>query len=264
MLRAHGTTDRGGIRASNEDCFALDEELQLLVVADGLGGHNAGELAARLAVESFVDFVRQSREREEGHAADGAGSSVEEWPFGFDPSLSDAGNRVRTGICFANALIIEQSMQADEYSGMGTTLVVALIERGRMAIGHVGDSRLYVLARNGLRLLTQDDTWMATMLAQDPAAVPALVRDHPMRNALTNVVGGRRKTDVHVVEVDLEGGEVLLLSTDGVHDALGKSWLDRLLTKTGDVRAMAESLVSAALTRGSRDNCTAVVARYSA
>ena len=100
---------------------------------------------------------------------------------------------------------------------MGTTVVAARVADGRLSVAHVGDSRLYLLAGRRLRQVTRDDSWMASMLADDPDADPLLLEHHPLRNALTNVVGARPRTDVHVAEEPLAGGERLLLSTDGVH-----------------------------------------------
>lgn len=263
MLRAHGVTDQGSVRATNEDWFAVDEDLQLLVVADGLGGQNAGEIASHMAVESLVAFVRESRGTTESRPPDEIGHSDDRWPFGFDPSLSVGGNRVRTGICLANAHILEKSLTADEYSGMGTTLVVALVEGGRLSVGYVGDSRLYLRGTDSLRQITRDDSWVLAVLDQNPAIDPEIIRQHPMRNALTNVVGAGTGTEVHVVEEMLTGGEVLLLSSDGVHGVLDHDWIDRLLKQTDDVQAVAADLVATAIANGSRDNCTVVVARYS-
>jgi protein phosphatase len=262
MLRAHGVTDQGRIRASNEDWFAVDRQLQLLVVADGMGGHNAGEVAARLAVGTLVRFIRRTHD-----AVPPAPSSTLErgsglWPFGYDTSLSCAGNRLRTAMHVANARVLEASRTADEYSGMGTTLVAALVQDSRLSVGHVGDSRAYLLTSEGLRRLTRDDSWMVRVLGQDAAEDPAVRQHHPMRNALTNVVGTSARTDVHVTEEILRGGELLLLSTDGVHGVLDDGSLARLLASANDVEAVATGVVAAAMDRGSRDNCTAVVARY--
>jgi len=139
--------------------------------------------------------------------------------------------------------------------------VAALAADGRLSVAHVGDSRLYLKSRDRMRQMTHDDSWVATMLAQDPAIDAALFENHPMRNALTNVVGTRRRAVVHVAEEMLDGGELLLLSTDGVHGVLADHRLEALMAD-GDVRQAAASIVAAALARGSRDNCTALVARY--
>jgi protein phosphatase len=252
VLRAYGVTEKGRVRANNQDYFAVDEALQLCVVADGMGGHKAGEIASRLAVETLVEFLRDAKHSQPS----------DRWPFGYDSSLSATGNRVRTAIHFANAQILEASNSVDEYSGMGTTVVVAMVHDSVLSVGHVGDSRLYVLAHGRLRPLTRDDSWMAAVFEQDPALDPAVARLHPMRNVLTNVVGTRPETEVHVTEEPLNGSEILLLSTDGVHGVLDDGWLEKLMTRTDDLRDMARGLVRAALTGGSRDNCTAVVARY--
>ena len=250
MLRAYGVTDKGRVRPVNEDCWAVDDSSNLCVVADGMGGHNAGEVAARIAVDAVVQFL----------ASDS--TAVADWPFGFDPSLSYAGNRLRTAIHLAHVQVLRAAVASNQYSGMGTTVVAAVVDGNRLSVGHVGDSRLYLLAGDRIRQLTHDDSWMASQLAADPAADMTHLLDHPMRHALTNVVGGSRNTDVHVVEEILRGGELLLLSTDGVHGELEDDRIEQLMLDSGDLKAAAAGLVAAALARGSRDNCTAVVARY--
>ena len=261
MLRAYGVTAKGRVRPTNEDYFAIDEGLHLCVVADGLGGHNAGEVAARMAVDAVADHIAMCGAG--SGPQDGADSTAPQragtWPFGFDPSFSHTGNLLRTAIHLANVQILEAAIGSDEYAGMGTTIVAAMIDGERLSVGHVGDSRLYVVADDRMRQLTHDDSWVASALGDDSQAG----RDHPMRNLLTNVVGARPRTDVHVVEETLGGGELLLLLvTDGVHGVLDDRRLERLARDGRDLHRIATSLVSAALARGSRDNCTAVAARY--
>ena len=250
MLRAFGVTEKGRVRPVNEDCWAFDEAQSLCVVADGMGGHRAGEVAARIAVDTVVQFLAS------------AATGVANWPFGYDPAVSYVGNRLRTAIHFAHAQVLQAAIASNQYAGMGTTLVAAAMDGNRLSVGHVGDSRLYLLAGDRVRQLTLDDSWMASMLAEHPTADPARFEAHPMRHALTNVVGVSQRTDVHVSEEVLAGGELLLLSTDGVHGELGEGRIAQLMLDSGDVKEIAASLVAAALIRGSRDNCTAVVARY--
>ena len=145
---------------------------------------------------------------------------------------------------------------------MGTTIVAALVEGPTLSVAHVGDSRLYLFAGDRLRQLTPDDSWLASVLAQDPRVDPEMLQDHPMRNALTSAVGARAGADVHVVEEALHGGELIALTTDGVHGALDDARIQRLLAEGGDPAAMATNLVRSALARGSRDNCTAIVGQY--
>jgi PPM family protein phosphatase len=253
VVRAFGITDKGRIRPTNEDSLAIDERLNLFIVADGMGGHNAGEVASRLAVDTVLDHVR----RELG------GGFVELWPFGFDESLSIEANVLRTAVHRANMHVLESARACSDLAGMGTTLVAALVHHDRVSVVHVGDSRLYVSSATGLRLLTHDDSWMADVLSTDPGADPIALQHHPMRHALTNVVGALPRTSVHVTEEYLAGGERLVLTTDGVHGTLDERRIAQLVSEGGHPEAVASDLVSAAMARGSRDNCTALVAFYS-
>jgi serine/threonine protein phosphatase PrpC len=145
---------------------------------------------------------------------------------------------------------------------MGTTIVAALVRGAHVAVAHVGDSRLYLFDGRSLRLLTDDDSWTSAILAQDPRATPAMLKHHPLRNALTSAVGIRADVDVHLVETTLSTGELLVLSTDGVHDPLDDDRIAGILRRGHHLSAMPDSLVSSALALGSRDNCTALVGEY--
>jgi protein phosphatase len=263
QLRAYGLTDKGRIRPTNEDCFAIREDLGLCVIADGMGGHNAGEVAARLAVDAVVDHIAEHHTRcADAEVAGEPGEHQDLWPFGFDPSLSAHGNLLRTAVHVADLQVRETAVSSQDCAGMGTTIVAVRVAAGRLSVAHAGDSRLYLMAGRTLRQVTQDDSWMAEMLADDPDADPSLFVNHPMRNALTNSVGAKSRTEVHVVEQTLAGGELLLLSTDGVHGVLDGRRIEQMVLEEDEPRAIAHAIVSSALTRGSRDNCTAVVARY--
>ena len=246
MLHAWGVSEKGA-RPTNQDRFAIDEDLRLCVIADGMGGHNAGEIAACTAVDAVLDVVRDRR--------------CVGWPFGFDPSYSETGNLIRTAIHVAGVRVLEEAGHDVACAGMGTTIVAALVVDGRLSVGHAGDSRLYRLGGGRLRQLTGDDSWMATVMARDPQADASLLQYHPMRHVLTNVVGSRRPTDVHVIEEPLAGGDRLLLTTDGVHSVLDDRRIETAGRFLRSRRALSDLTRRPA--RGSRDNCTAVVARYS-
>jgi len=248
MLRASGVTDRGRTRPTNEDCFGIDPALEVCVVADGMGGHNAGEVASRMAVEAILDYVANNE-------------VTTTWPYGYDAGISPRGNLLRTAVHVANTRVFEAAAASPSYAGMGTTVVAVMLNRGVVTIAHVGDSRLYSLADGRAEQLTSDDSWAAAMLARDPSIDPGIIRSHPMRNALTSVVGSRPEVDVHVSERPLRRDELLLLTTDGVHGVLGDSNLVRECRSCDDLQGIAARLVHAAITTGSRDNCTAVVAR---
>jgi protein phosphatase len=231
VLHASGVSDCGPVRSINEDCFGLDDERGFGVVADGMGGHNAGEVAAGIAVRSVTEYLRES--------------ARPTWPFGFDASLSEAANRLRTAIYVANQRILATAAANPAYAGMGTTIVAALAAPGGVAIAHVGDSRLYLFRAGRLDLRTQDDSWNLN------------------RHVLTNVLGTRPDVEVHVADEPLADGDLAVLTTDGVHGTIDELQLERLVAGGGLPAEIARRLVSAALSAGSRDNCTAVVLRPS-
>jgi protein phosphatase len=251
VLRAAGVTNRGRVRSANQDCFGIDEGLCLCVVADGMGGHNAGDVAARIAVDAVTGWIRRVAS---GIDACGPGSS----PIGVDPSLSEGGNLLRTAIYLAHLRVVETAAAMEAYAGMGTTIVAALVRGDRLSVGHAGDSRCYLYDRFGIRQLTVDDSW----IAQASPADRAQLSRHPLRHALTNVLGGRQGAEVHVTEEALTGGELMALTTDGVHTVLDEVQIGRTLREGPSVAHAASRLVQTALHLGSRDNCTAVAAQY--
>jgi protein phosphatase len=250
MLRAHGVSNKGRVRRINEDCFAIEAGFGLCVVADGMGGHNAGEIASRIAVDTVTASVL---------ADSSTGESLRRPDIGH-PELSVAGHLLRRAVQLANQRILDAALTAVGYAGMGTTIVAALVRGNRLTVCHAGDSRLYLYDGRALLQITQDDSWIAAM-ARDPDVDRALLGSHPMRHALTNAVGAG-STEVHVTEKPVADGDVMLLTTDGVHGVLSDGQMAELLGE-GDVAAAAANLVTAAVAAGSRDDCTAVVARYS-
>lgn len=239
-------SETGPVRRMNEDCFVSAEDLRLFVVADGMGGHAAGEVAARVAVESIENFIRRSHETIDFS-----------WPFGIDPTLSLDGNRLKTAVNLANRRINRLAENHDDYLGMGTTVVCALISGGHLVVAHVGDSRLYLRDGVGLHQLTEDDSWAATVLGgKDGNGGSPMVR-----HVLTNVLGARPETLVHLAERELSGAETLLLCSDGLHGSVPHGTLRDLTGSADDLPAIAQKLIATALEHGSRDNITALVVR---
>jgi protein phosphatase len=247
-------SDAGRVRKTNEDGFISDAALNLYAVADGMGGHRAGEVASRLALEAVTTFIRRSSE-----------DTDFTWPYGIDDKLSFDGNRLRTAIHLANRRVFRAAESSDDYSGMGTTIVGVLANAARVAIGYVGDSRLYLFSNGSLQQqLTNDDSWAAAILAHDPGLSQEQLARHPMRNVLTNALGARDEVEVHVSERTLTSGDLLLLCTDGLHGVLDSHRLHDILQAARGVDDAAQALVDAAKEAGSRDNVTALVMRYQA
>jgi PPM family protein phosphatase len=246
MVSAYAATDPGPVRPVNEDAYLLDADLRLYAVADGMGGHNAGEVASQLALEALGGFVRRS-----------STDTDLSWPYGVLPDLSFQANRLRTALHLANRRVFRAAESHDDYTGMGTTVVAALIDGARGVVAHVGDSRIYHWSGGALKVLTKDDSWAAALIAQG-LSTEDLAR-HPMRHVLTNVVGARDQVEVHVRELALAPGDRLLLCSDGLHEPLSQDGIAALLGKGDDAESTASSLVREAIKRGSRDNVTALV-----
>jgi protein phosphatase len=238
----------GPVRKINEDGFAVEEDLQLFVVADGMGGHAAGEVASSLAIESIVSFIRRS--------AEDADCS---WPYGLEPALSLCANRMRTAIHLANRRVFHAAEKYDEYTGMGTTVVGALISGNCLTVGHAGDSRLYLMSNGTISQLTVDDTWASAL----DSSVGGDQSHHPMRDLLTNVIGARDHAEVHLQERELHDGDTILLCTDGLHKALDDRRVSEFLGRNdGALSDLVNEMINAALASGSRDNVTAIVVRW--
>ena len=251
MLEAHGQSDPGPVRKANEDRFISDPELRLFVVADGMGGHSAGEVASTLAIETIAGFIRRTEEDEEFS-----------WPYGIEPGLSFPGNRLRTAIHLANRRVFRAAERYDEYTGMGTTVVGALISGPRLSVANIGDSRLYIFSGGQLTQITRDDTWAATVLAAQSGTDPRALPPASMRRVLTNAIGAREQADVRLSEHDLVTGDVILLCSDGLHSALDDGTITAVLDGNGAPSETVGKLLQTALAQGARDNITAVVVRY--
>jgi protein phosphatase len=247
-VQAFGLTETGPVRHINEDCFVSAPDLRLFVVADGMGGHAAGEVAARVAVESIENFIRRSHD-----------TSDFSWPYGIDPTLSFEANRLKTAVNLANRRINRLAENHDDYLGMGTTVVGALVSDRQVIVAHVGDSRLYICDEHVLTQITEDDSWAATVLGgKDHSGTSS-----PIRHVLTNVLGARPDTEVHLLERDLVGHETLLLCSDGLHGSVPHETLRAVLASTEDLPSLTRTLITTALEHGSRDNITALVVRCS-
>jgi PPM family protein phosphatase len=244
-LTVAGRTDVGP-RKMNQDHFGWWPDLGLFVVADGMGGHNAGEVASHLAVETIRDFIQES-----------ARTADITWPFGLEVKNSIEMNRLTTAVRLANRKIYSEGSKSAELSGMGTTVVAALVAGDRINIVSVGDSRIYRFRHGALEQLTKDDTWLASVLGEKQAedADP----QHPLRHVLTSVVGTKDDVKPGAREERLVPGDRFLLCSDGVHGKLDSAALTSLLSGARSADDGAAHIVHEAITRGTTDNATAVV-----
>jgi PPM family protein phosphatase len=251
-LRAAGSTNKGPVRRTNEDDLLIAPEFGLFAVADGMGGHHAGEVASKLALESVAGFIRRSHE-----------DSDCSWPYGIEAHLSMAGNRLHTAISLANRRVFREAESHDDYIGMGSTVAALLFVGGVVVVGHVGDSRAYLIRGAQLNQLTQDDTW-AVAVAENAENDGSAAQSHPFKHVLTNVLGSNERTSVHIAEHAVTSGDRLVLCSDGLHGVVTHSALQHLLAgmRRQSSEEAAHALVNAALERGTRDNVTAVVVDF--
>jgi protein phosphatase len=244
MLTYFGTTDTGRRRPLNEDAvYAADG---LFVVCDGMGGHKAGEVASRLAIDSITAFIRRSGDDPEIT-----------WPYGFDPHVSFSANRVRTAIKIGNRVVYRKAVTADEYTGMGTTVVVALIPPGaaQMTYASVGDSRIYLIRDGAMVQLTRDDSW-----ANLP--VDETVPGANLRNVLTKAVGAQDDVEFDISNLPLSAGDIVLLCSDGLTNMIPDDQILSIVTEQADLERAGLRLVDAANAQGGRDNVSIVLVRY--
>ena len=251
MLSVCLSTHPGTVRTANEDSAIWDRALSFVAVADGMGGHNAGGVASKLALEAVAAFLDTS-----------AGSDDFTWPFGIDPTASLNANRLSTAVKLANQRVFRASEERDEYTGMGTTLVVALARDNHLTFANVGDSRLYTMQHGVLRQISRDDSWVA-MLAQESGREPSSFHESPLRNVLTNAVGGRPTVGVALGEFELADGQLILLCTDGLHGGVPDDQMADILRAETDLQRAADALVQTAVTQDGHDNVTVVLGRYS-
>jgi serine/threonine protein phosphatase PrpC len=250
MLTFAGHTDLGRRRPLNEDCIYAQDGVFL--VCDGMGGHKAGEVASRLAVEALAGFLRRSADDPEMT-----------WPYGYDPLLPHDANRLSTAIKLANRVVFRKSAMEDDYTGMGTTVVAAMVapRHPEMTYAHVGDSRIYRLRSGVLVQLTRDDTWANLQSAED-------VQDEDvasMRNVLTKALGAREEVDFALNSMELAEGDIILLCSDGLTNMLADTRILEILTsQSSDLEAACRQLVATANDEGGRDNISVVLVRYTA
>jgi len=239
-------TDTGLVRDHNEDVVLIDDRIGLALLADGMGGYNAGEIAARMAVDIIAEGVAQAFD------AQRSGETLDK----IDPAtgLSQAGLILRSQILRANEAIFESALNNPEYEGMGTTVVAVLLTGRRLVVAHVGDSRCYRLRRGVLVALTRDHSLLQEQIDCGEWKEES-ARNFPHKNLVTRALGAERYAQVDLAEHFTEAGDLYLLCSDGLTDMLDSSQIVRvLLEKTDDLARKTVLLIRAANEQGGRDN----------
>lgn len=246
--KAAGISDVGLQREHNEDSFAVLDDHELFIVADGMGGHRAGDVASRIATDSIAEFFRAT-----------ANEDVT-WPFHFDSRLSEEENRLLTGIRLANRQIFERSLQSRECQGMGTTVVGALFspKKKKMFIGHVGDSRAYRIRDGEITQMTRDHSLVNDYLLAMPELTEEQRSELP-KNVITRALGMQDQVTVDLQSDDAKGGDLYVLCSDGLSGMIDDDEIREVVTSTDDLQLACRRLITLANEHGGEDNITAVL-----
>lgn len=233
-MEIQARTEIGLVREQNEDSFLACSHRQLMVVADGMGGHQAGEIASQLTVQVFNRCIRKI----EGE---------------IDPL-----NLLAAVVQEANREILRYASRYSGYQGMGTTLTAALIKRNYLYLAHVGDSRAYLIRSGMIRRLTVDHSVVEELLRKGVISEEEAAH-HPYRNVLTRALGTEPEVKVDLIKEVFQPGDYLLLCTDGLTNLVLDLEICDLISRAGTLKDALDQLVNLALLRGGHDNITVVL-----
>jgi len=250
-LNIAGKTDVGKNRKNNEDYFLFESELGLMIVADGMGGHNSGEVASKLAATICLEQLKKSLRT--GHV-----------PVFFhvppNPNLDSRSLLLGDCVKFSNSAVYEAAQGNPEHKNMGTTLVAALWLDNKIAVAHVGDSRLYRFRNNDLIQCTMDHSFIQEQLNKG-LINPEEAEKSEMQNLLTRSIGIEQDVTVDISEIDIQPGDYILLCSDGLTKMLSHEEICAVFSEEENPDRIVDKLIGLANERGGRDNITALVAK---
>ena len=240
-MQCWGITDPGCVRSQNQDAYhieQLDRNTTLCVVCDGMGGAKSGNVASTLAVDVFVEEIRRS------------------WHSGMDPEETD--QMLQGAVKLANFTVFDQAQQFEEFYGMGTTLVAALIRGRSVTIVNVGDSRAYLVNKDGVRRITTDHS-LVQMMVERGELTPERARTYPGKNFITRAIGTENVVLCDVFHLDVERGDSVLLCSDGLSNMMDDQEILFEVVHGVNKQYCCQRLLDIAKNRGAPDNVTCVM-----
>ena len=240
MIKAYAKSDVGKVREINEDAFYISnslDEVQLYMLADGMGGYNGGEIASKLAIQSAKNYIENNFkeiEKDKDSIIQLIGSSIE----------------------YANMIVYEKSKENKELSGMGTTLEVCLIYNNRAFIGHVGDSRIYRIRKDFMRKLTQDHSYVQK-LVKDGTITQEEAAHHPQKNMLMKALGCNAFVEPDVMVKGFLKDDILIMNSDGLTNLVSQEEIFKEAKK--NIEQATKNLVQMANDNGGYDNITVII-----
>jgi protein phosphatase len=240
-------THKGLMREENEDSFLCEPELGLFIVADGMGGHEAGEVAANIACTSIKEFIINTKDK-----------PLKKFPIAYKKNFSLEWNRLLGAFSYANGKIINYAEKQRYLAGMGTTIVATLFYDKKLTYAHVGDSRLYQFKNGMLKLLTEDHSWVQEQVKLGNLT-PEEAQVHPLKNVVTRALGGSSKLSIDIADISLENGDKFLLCSDGLNVVVPEEVILKILKEEKDLDKATEKLLQETLKRGAPDNITVIL-----
>ena len=240
-MQSWGLTDPGCVRKQNQDAYRieqLDRSTLLCVVCDGMGGAKSGNVASTLATEVFVEEIRRS------------------WKPGMESDRID--QMLRSAVKLANFTVYDQAAQFEEFSGMGTTLVAALVREGKVTLINVGDSRAYGINRNGIQQWTRDHS-LVQMMVDRGDLTPEVAKSYPGKNLITRAIGTEPIVMCDIYHKEISKGDYLLLCSDGLSNVMDDQEILFEVAHGVNKQHCCQRLLDIAKNRGAPDNVTSVL-----
>ena len=240
-MHSWGLTDPGCIRTQNQDAYQieeLDRNTKLCVVCDGMGGAKSGNIASTLAIDVFVQEVKRT------------------WNASMTATKID--QMLRGAVKLANFTVYDQAMQFEDFTGMGTTLAAALVSGKKVSVVNVGDSRVYMVTKNGIRQITKDHS-LVQMMVERGELTPELARTYPGKNFITRAIGTETVVDCDLYHIMLEKGDCLLLCSDGLSNMMEDQEILFEVVHGVNKQQCCQRLLDIAKNRGAPDNVTSIL-----
>jgi serine/threonine protein phosphatase PrpC len=245
LTESAGISDVGKKRKGNEDSLFLDDTLGLYVVADGMGGHRAGEIASQLVVKTISEYIQQSKNN-----GDGKKNNI------LNKTLSREANQLLTGIQLSNEVVHEASLEDEACRGMGSTVSAVYFSNGTFIVANVGDSPIYLIRDGKIKLISVIHTVLAEQTAIDPANAEKLGME--FRHVLTRAMGTERSVKTDIYEIQCFKNDIIVISSDGLSDKASPNEILKLVNQNG-LDTACQQLVKLANDRGGDDNVTTIV-----
>jgi serine/threonine protein phosphatase PrpC len=248
QVKAAGISDVGLKREGNEDSYSVDDSLGLYIVADGMGGHLAGEVASQIAVEMVNKSYRKWVEKE---------TPVDELFGSPDNSLSLKGNYLLSSIRLANRVVYEMAVEYEQYHGMGTTMVILLVTPALVLAANVGDSRIYMVRDGHIERLSRDHTIVSEqvemgIMTEEEAATS------PLKHILTRNLGSSEDVAPEIFELEPSNDDRFVLCSDGLTDLVNDEEIEEMMRNENDPEPLCRNFVDKVLKRGAHDNTTVI------